>query len=72
MTTKRNYECNLCRQAVGEATNPAPHKPGVGIIFSYDGINDVLCCQAENHLCLECIRGTQKLNIEPDAAPRAK
>ena len=70
MTTKRNYNCNLCGEAIGEATNPKPYKPGVGIVFTHNVVNDTLCCQAENHLCLECIRGVQKISIEPDAAGR--
>ena len=70
MTTRRNYSCNLCGEAIGEATNPEPYNAGLGITWTTVGMTDVLCCQAENHLCLECIRGVQKISIEPDAELR--
>lgn len=48
MTTKRSYECNLCRSAIRDGN-------GRGFAFGNGRLDWVTVQQAENHICDECV-----------------
>jgi hypothetical protein len=50
MTTKRNYECNLCRLSI-QPTG----RIGRGVKFGSNGIEWTSPLNAENHLCDDCV-----------------
>ena len=68
MTTKRTYECNLCRQGIDSEEALTLRRHGIGIYWgSGQAGNEVIelrpLYQAENHLCDVCI--AQLLRVLP-------
>jgi hypothetical protein len=64
VTTKRTFECNLCRATIRETGNI-----GRGIKWVPGGLAWDTCSQAESHLCDNCVnhlmtlfRGTPSLS----------
>lgn len=62
MTTKRTYECNLCRMSIQTG------RPGRGILFKATGLEWASPLAAENHLCDECVNSLMEAFRSPLAS----
>lgn len=49
MTTKRTYECNVCRSVVSDGT-------GRGFRFAHERVDWTTLYDAENHICDRCVK----------------
>lgn len=59
MTTKRIYNCNVCRDEIDTLT-------GVGFSFTSSGDRKVECglpAQHETHLCYKCMAAIYNLSV---------
>lgn len=56
MTTKRSYECNLCRGPLRIEFGSAMAVNGRGFTFGHKRLDWCVPHQAENHLCDSCIQ----------------
>jgi hypothetical protein len=56
MTTRREFECNLCHERIAGGSG----KIGRGVEFCQQGIKWVTIQQAENHLCDSCVQALQE------------
>ena len=65
MTTRRNYECNLCRTSIKDrGHDDRGYLEGVGIIFANSPnppMKFTNCMDAENHICMGCVSGLKDL-----------